>query len=225
VTSGPVTLINLNRPSRKNAFGREMISQLEESIREVNNSNTRVIILRSLVNGCFSAGADLKERATMLPDEVPIFVDKLRSTFGMLEELAVPTLAAIDGVALGGGLELALCCDLRYAGPDVKIGLPETRLAILPAAGGSQRLSRLIGASRAKELVFTAATLDSQEALKYGIINDVASSTAFERAMQVALKICENGPLAIRYAKEAINKGLCTDLYELCVSFLLTIFG
>jgi methylglutaconyl-CoA hydratase len=193
--AGPIALINLNRPSRKNAFGRTMIAQLEESIENVKkNSHARVLVLRSTVERCFSAGADLKERATMPQEEVAGFVDKLRSTFTMLEDIQIPTIAAIDGVALGGGLELALCCDLRYAGPDAKLGLPETKLAILPAAGGSQRMSRLIGESRAKELIFTASLLSAGEAHQYGIVNSsIQGSSAFAHSMQVAAKICENG--------------------------------
>lgn len=171
-----------------------MIAQLGESLKKIaNDPSTFVIVVRSLVEGCFSAGADLKERAIMPQEKVAEFVDKLRNTFTMLEELPIPTIAALDGIALGGGLELALCCDLRYAGPETKLGLPETRLAILPAAGGSQRLSRLVGASKAKELVFTAAVLSPQEAYQYGIINGATSTNAFEHAMQVANKISQNG--------------------------------
>lgn len=144
---------------------------------------------------CFSAGADLKERAQMSPEEVEPFVDCLRSTFGRIEELSMPTIAAIDGFALGGGLEIALCCDLRYAGPAAKLGLPETKLAILPAAGGSQRLPRLIGSTRAKELIFTGRIIDSQEAKALEIVNGCAESdaTALGIALETAKIIAKNG--------------------------------
>ena len=191
-----------------------MVAQLEEALHEISRSDSvRVIVLRSLVNKCFSAGADLKERAVMPQEEVARFVDRLRDTFGMMESLPVPTIAALDGIALGGGLELALCCDLRYAGPDGRMGLPESKLAILPAAGGSQRMPRLIGASRAKEMIFTGNILNSEEAFRYGIVNAAVSGrTAFEHGMDIASKICKNGPLAVKYAKEAVNKGLSADV-------------
>lgn len=156
----------------------------------------------------------MKERAEMPAEEVAGFVDRLRNTFSLLEELPVPTIAALDGVALGGGLELALCCDLRYAGAHARLGLPETKLAILPAAGGSQRLSRLIGISRAKELIFTGTIMAPSEAHAYGVVNGVAplDSSAAQHALRVAQTIGENGPLAVRYAKEAITKGAAVDL-------------
>lgn len=220
--SEAIGIINLNRPSRKNAFGRVMLNQLREAIEVIGSSPVQVVVLRSRVERCFSAGADLKERAEMNAEEVGPFVDNLRSVFGMIEALSIPSIAAIDGVALGGGLELALCCDLRYAGPHAKIGLPETKLAILPAAGGSQRLSRLIGTSAAKELIFTAAILGPQEALNYRIVNGLTCQlnepsplNALDKAMEVAQKIAENGPLAIKQAKVAIDHGSQANLYAI----------
>jgi methylglutaconyl-CoA hydratase len=123
----------MNRPETKNAIGKLFLSQLEESIGQLRHSKTtRVVIVRSLADGAFCAGADLKERATMNELEVARFVYQLRSTFSALEALPMPTIAAIDGVALGGGLEIALSCDLRVASTSSKIGLPETKLAIIP---------------------------------------------------------------------------------------------
>jgi methylglutaconyl-CoA hydratase len=117
--------------------------------------------LRSSTPGMFCAGADLKERKTMNEDEVKKFVRKLRSTFSMLEQMECPTISVVDGPALGGGCELALCSDLRVSTEQVLYGLPETGLAIIPGAGGTQRLSRLIGVSRAKELIFTGDRLNA----------------------------------------------------------------
>lgn len=192
-----------------------MITQLEEVLHDIGGAeDARVVVVRSLVDKCFSAGADLKERAEMPQEEVAAFVDRLRDTFGKIERLPIPTVAALDGIALGGGLELALCCDIRYAGPNARMGLPETKLAILPAAGGSQRMPRLIGASKAKEMIFTAKILNHEEAQQYGFVNKALSDrTAFEHAMVVATQIGKNGPLAVRYAKEAITRGLATDLH------------
>lgn len=192
---GGVALINMRRPGRRNAFGRRMIAELAESVGKIQRDPTvRVVVLRSLVDGCFSAGADLKERAGMGEGEVTAFVDTLRDTFSMLEQVRVPTIAAIDGAALGGGLEVALCCDLRYGSAGASLGLPETRLAILPAAGGSQRLARLVGVSRAKQLIFTAAVIGADEAHRLGVLNEaVHSGLAIDRALHVARTISSNG--------------------------------
>ena len=146
-----------------------LVSELRHAIQEAKNSpNLRVLLFRSNTDNCFSSGADLKERAVMSSSETEAFVDTLRDTFQQIEEIEVPTIAAIDGIALGGGLELALACDLRYAGPSFQAGLVETKLGILPAAGGSQRLPRLIGSSKAKELVFRSQIISPIEALEKG---------------------------------------------------------
>jgi methylglutaconyl-CoA hydratase len=124
----------------------------------------------------------------------------------------MPVIAAIEGAALGGGLELALACDLRISGADARLGLPETSLAIIPGAGGTQRLPRIIGRSRAKELVFTARRLTSQEALAFGVVDRaVAAGQALPAALDLAREILPNGPVALRAAKEAIDAGLDRD--------------
>lgn len=129
----------------------------------------RVLIIRSSERGSFCAGADLAERRTMTPTAVSKFLSDLRSTFSALEAFRMPTIAAIDGPALGGGLELALACDFRVAGSHAtKIGLPETKLGIIPGAGGTQRAARLLGITKAKELIFTGRMLNAHDALSYG---------------------------------------------------------
>jgi len=141
--------------------------------------------------------------------QVAKFLADLRGALGKLEALPMPTIAAISGHALGGGLELSLACDLRVAGHDVtKIGLPETSLGIIPGAGGTQRATRLIGLSKAKDLVFTARMLSAQEALEWGLVDYVSSApaTALERATDLAKAISSNAPLALRAAKQAISR-------------------
>jgi methylglutaconyl-CoA hydratase len=203
----------MNRPETKNAIGRTFLTQLEESIAHLRHSKTtRVVILRSDVAGAFCAGADLKERAVMNELEVSQFVYQLRSTFSALENLPMPTIAAIDGVALGGGLEIALACDLRVAGADSKIGLPETKLAIIPGAGGTQRLPRIVGVAKAKELIFTARILNGHQAHQYGLVNDVADTgKAFDKALALAREIRPKGPIALRMAKFAVSHGFEVD--------------
>ena len=150
-------ILKMNRPARKNAFGRVMLQEFGECLDACTESaSIRSVVLVSTVSGVFSAGADLKERKEMSQDEASTFVTKLRSTFSALEELRCPTISVIDGVALGGGLELALSTDLRVCTDKSKLGVPETGLAIIPGAGGTQRLPRAVGIPRAKEMIFTA---------------------------------------------------------------------
>jgi len=208
-----IVMIGLERPEAKNALGRRLLQEINETLAGVaDDLSIRVVILHSLVPGVFCAGADLKERAGMSQEEATAFVKKLRSTFTALERLPMPTIATIEGASLGGGLELALACDLRVVGGAAILGLPETSLAIIPGAGGTQRLPRLIGRSRAKELIFTARKFGAAEALDYGIADRIADpDMALEVALKLAREILPNGPIALRAAKEAIDRGLDLD--------------
>ena len=157
--------------------------------------DVRVVILRSLVDKVFCAGADLKERAKMNPSQVSAFVSDLRNSFMSLETLPMPTISVINGAALGGGLEMALATDFRVAGEGAKLGLPETRLAIIPGAGGTQRLPRIIGLSKAKELILTARILNSKEALHFGLVNYAMERDGIEKAYELAKSILPLGNL------------------------------
>ncbi|CAG9318468.1 unnamed protein product [Blepharisma stoltei] len=209
--SNGVKVISLQNPARKNALGTLLIDQFISHLQCLKFDNeARVVILKSGVSGTFCAGADLKERLQMTPDQVAVFVDKLRSSFTMLEDLPIPSIACIDGYALGGGLELALSCDLRVSGPNSKVGLPETALAIIPGAGGTQRLAKLIGIVRAKEMIYTAQQYNANTAHSYGIFNSVHENP-YEKALEIANTIANNGPVAIRMAKKAIDLGYGKD--------------
>jgi len=207
-------VVTLNRPATKNALGRAMMEEFRATLDSLRfNPSLRAVVLRSSVPKVFCAGADLKERAAMSKPEVASFVYGLRTAFSAVATLPMPTIAAIEGAALGGGLELALACDFRIAGSDAILGLPETALAIIPGAGGTQRLSRLIGPSRAKELIFTARRLTAADAASYGVINyAVPAGTALLRSLQLAREIAPQGPIAVRMAKEAVDKGIEVDL-------------
>ncbi|KAJ4478336.1 enoyl-CoA hydratase/isomerase [Lentinula aciculospora] len=201
-----ITCLSLNRPQSKNAISTTLLKELLESL---DTAHIRVLILRSTSVDSFCAGADLIERRSMSQAQVSKFLSDLRAALGKLETLPMPTIAAIDGPALGGGLELGLACDLRVAGRNVtKIGLPETSLGIIPGAGGTQRATRLIGVARAKDLIFTARMLSSTEALDWGLVDYLSSpqSHAFERAVELASQIGNNAPLALRAAKQAISR-------------------
>jgi len=189
-----------------------MLTKLRHSIEEIKFDNSaRVLILKSDVPGAFCTGADLKERKSMPLDEVPKFVDGIRQLTQELSSLPVPVIAAIDGFALGGGLELALACDIRIASSNSKLGLVETKIAIIPGAGGTQRLSRLIGPALAKEMIFTAKVLSGDEAKSIGLVNHV-SDDPYSKARQIANEILKTGPISIRVAKIAIDQGSEVDL-------------
>ncbi|TKY55489.1 Methylglutaconyl-CoA hydratase [Spatholobus suberectus] len=206
--------ISLDRPEVKNAIGKEMLRGLSHAFELINqNSYANVAMISSSVPGVFCAGADLKERRAMSQSEAKIFVNSLRSTFSFLEDVRVPTIAVIEGVALGGGFEMALACDIRICGENALIGLPETGLAIIPAAGGSQRLPRLVGKAIAKDIIFTGRKVDGKEALSMGLVNYcVPAGEAYSKALAIAQEINQKGPVAIRMAKRAINEGVETDL-------------
>lgn len=207
-----VSCLFLNKPETKNAISRKMLQELQESLYVAKfDKSIRVLIVRSTTANAFCAGADLAERRTMSPTDVNKFLADLRSVLGQLESLPVPTIAAIDGPALGGGLELSFSCDLRVAGHDVtKIGLPETRLGIIPGAGGTQRAVRLLGLAKAKDLIFTARMLTAPEALEWGVVDYVSDppSTGFDRALELARDVAKGAPLALRAAKQAISRAM-----------------
>ena len=208
-----IVLLGLDRPAAKNALGRQLLGEFRDALEALKaDRGARVVVLHSLVDGVFCAGADLKERATMAQPEVERFVKGLRAAFTALEDLPQPTIAAIEGAALGGGLEMALACDLRVAGGDAKLGLPETGLAIIPGAGGTQRLPRLIGRSKAKDLIFTGRRLNATAAEALGLVDHAApAGQVLAKALELAREILPNGPVALRAAKAAINRGLELD--------------
>lgn len=215
--SGVVTL-GLNRPETRNALGKQVLANLAEILESIkHDKNARVLIVHSLVKNVFCAGADLKERATMPEAEVGPFVSKIRQLITDLHNLPVPTIAAIDGPALGGGLEMALACDIRITSSTTKMGLVETKLGIIPGGGGTQRLARIIGPSIAKELIFTGRIIDGLEACKIGLVSHVLDqnsegTAAFVKSLELAEEITQQGPIAVKLAKLAINKGLDVDL-------------
>ena len=205
-----IAQLSLNRDIGKNSLSKEMLEELNQAVAQIRaDDSVRVLIVKSTVNKVFCAGADLKERLTMKNEEVAAFVEKLRLSFHGVSTLPIPTIAAIEGAALGGGLELALACDIRIAGSRALLGLPETSLAIIPGAGGTQRLPRVVGVAKAKELIFTSARLTAEEAFSIGLINQcVDAETAVSAAEAMALKIVQNGPIGVRMGKAAIDGGI-----------------
>jgi enoyl-CoA hydratase/carnithine racemase len=212
--AGVVTL-TLNRPEVMNSFNFSLLHALRDLIESFRfRSDVRVVIITGCGEKAFCAGADLKERTTLKPDQVKEFIFTIRNLFTSIEQLNKAVIAAVNGIALGGGTELALASDIRVASTNVTMGLTETRLAIIPGAGGTQRLPRLIGRGKAKELIFTGRRIGAQEALEIGLVNKICEPPELlNECKKMAAMICEAGPIAIEQAKYAINYGLETDLH------------
>ncbi|MCP3772747.1 enoyl-CoA hydratase-related protein [Paenibacillus sp. MZ04-78.2] len=207
--------IRLNRPEELNAFNYEALVALGEAIEEIEArpKDVRVVIVTA-AGKAFSAGADLKERKTLNEQQVRRNVKKIRDVFTALERLPQPTIAAINGYAFGGGFELALACDFRYAVKEARMGLTEVSLGIIPGAGGTQRLPRLIGPSKAKELILTARKITAEEALSVGFVSGIAEDAVHlaELCEGLAKEILQNAPIAVYQAKRAIDVGMGVDL-------------
>ncbi|CAH8842481.1 unnamed protein product [Trichobilharzia szidati] len=222
-----VAFLAMNYQAKKNALSKSFVSSLSEAVKELEmDSKSKVAIVCSLVPGVFCAGADLIERAEVPDKDTPSLVAGLRSLFQRIYLLPMPTIAAIDGAAFGGGLELALACDIRYAGilPKCQLGLIETHWALLPGAGGSQRLPRLIGEAKAKELMYAAARITAEEAEHFGVVNAAidpksvpslwSDMPSLYRSIQYASQVCTKGPIAVRQLKKAVNEGLAVGSLE-----------
>jgi enoyl-CoA hydratase/carnithine racemase len=210
---GVVTL-TLNRPEVMNSFNFALLFALRDKIESYRfRRDARVLIITGAGEKAFCSGADLKERATLAPEQVREYILTIRNLFTTIEQLNKPVIAAVNGIALGGGTELALASDIRIASKNASMGLTETRLAIIPGAGGTQRLPRLVGRGKAKELVFTGRRVDAEEALRIGLVNQVCEPPELlEECRKMAAMICETGPIAIEQAKYAINHGIETDI-------------
>lgn len=207
-----VATIHLNRPPM-NALNLQMQQEIRAAAEELGaRSDVRVIVLYGGPK-VFAAGADVKEMAEMSYADMESASSRLQEAFTAVALVPQPTIAAITGYALGGGCELALCCDLRIVAEDAKLGQPEVLLGIMPGAGGSQRLPRLIGPSRAKDLIYTGRHVDAAEALAIGLANAVVpADDTYAAAMRLAARLADGAPLALRASKAAIDHGLDVEL-------------
>lgn len=211
---GHLGIITLDRPSSMNAFNYDMVSELGQVIESVRiNPDIRVVLITGGNGRAFSVGADLKERKTLTDEQVKRNLYKMGEVFTMIEKLPQPTIAMINGFAFGGGMELALACDFRIASSEAKMGLTETGLAIIPGAGGTQRLPRLIGEAKALELILTAKRMTAEEAYGYGVVTKVADpDNLWETAGELTDSLLANGPVALQQAKFAVKNGMNADL-------------
>ncbi|WP_047985785.1 enoyl-CoA hydratase-related protein [Ornithinibacillus californiensis] len=209
-----IAYITLNRPEALNAFNYQMLTELHEKVNQIHlDRSIRAVIITGSGEKSFSAGADLKERKTLSEPEVRRNVKAIRDCFDAIANLPQPTIAAINGYCFGGGFELMIACDFTIAVKDAKMGLTETSWAIIPGAGGTQRLPRLIGEMRAKELILAAKKISAQEAKELGLILKVVDKESLlDECEDFAHLILRNGPIAITQAKYAISLGMNTDL-------------
>lgn len=201
-----VAFINLNR-NPVNAINIELLDELNKVLDDIKaKSEIRIVIFRSLQKH-FSAGADLKERASMNDEDTLKFIKKINLVFNKIEDLNVPTISSINGVALGGGLELALCCDFRIASQSSILGLTETSLGIIPGAGGVFRLIKLIGLSKTKYWIFTAQKFTSENAYREGVVDFISSDDELlGSTLELSQEILDNSPTAVKEAKSFINE-------------------
>ena len=209
-----VVILTLNRPDVMNSLNFPLLHAVREQIESLRfRPDVRVVIITGSGGKAFCAGADLKERATLPHAKVKEYIFTIRNLFTTVEQLNKPVIAAVNGIALGGGTELALASDIRIASSNATMGLTETRLAIIPGAGGTQRLPRLVGKGKAKELIFTGRRVNADEALDIGMVNKICDpESLMDECRKMAAMICETGPIAIEQAKYAINHGFETDI-------------
>ncbi|MCB8816861.1 enoyl-CoA hydratase/isomerase family protein [Desulfosporosinus shakirovi] len=208
-----VATITLNRPPM-NPLNTQIFKELTQAINGLQSDiSVRAVIMTGSGDKAFAAGADVTEMANLTPVEVYNFCQDSQIAFKRIENLGKPVIAAINGLALGGGCELALCCDFRVAADTAKFGQPEIGLGIIPGAGGTQRLPRLIGAAKAKELIFLGDIIDASAALSFGLVNKVVpTESLLEEAQKLAKRLSSKPAVAMAMAKSAINTGLNLDI-------------
>ena len=209
-----VAYVTLNRPDSMNAFNYQLLLELGQVVEGIRiDPDVRVVVFTGSGDRAFSVGADLKERKTLTESMVRRNLNKIGDVFTMIDQLPQPTIAVINGFAFGGGMELALACDFRIAADSAVMGLTETGLAIIPGAGGTQRLPRLIGESKAMELILTARRVTAEEALNLGMVTQKAPLDSLEETVNTFVgSLLANGPIAIQQAKFAIKQGMMADL-------------
>ncbi len=207
-------ILTMNRPRVMNCLNFDLLYALRDQIEALQyKSDIRCVIITGAGEKSFCAGADLKERATLTQDEVKKFILTIRNLLTSIQNLPIPVISAVNGIALGGGTEVALASDIRIASDNASMGLTEARLAIIPGGGGTQRLPRIIGVAKAKELIFTGRRVDAKEALDIGLVNQVTTKENLLKAcMEMANMIAQTGPIAVEMAKYAIDRGIETDL-------------
>lgn len=213
-----VGIITINRPKALNALNSSVLKELDEVLDTIDLNATRVLVLTGTGEKSFVAGADIGEMSTLTKAEGEAFGKKGNDVFRKLETFPLPVIAAINGFALGGGCEIAMSCDIRICSDNAVFGQPEVGLGITPGFGGTQRLARIIGVGKAKEVIYSALNFKADEAFRVGLVNAVYTQEELMPAvLKLAGKIAKNAPIAVQACKKAINEGLQVDMDQAIV--------
>ena len=208
-----ICTVKINNPEAMNALNSTILSELDAAFTEIAANEDVSVVVITGEGRAFVAGADISQMSTMNATEGKAFGVQGSAVFRKIENLDKPVIAAINGFALGGGCELAMACDIRIASNKAKIGQPETGLGITPGFSGTQRLPRIVGPGKAKEIIYTAKPITADEAYRIGLVNSVVEPEALmDAAYAMAKQIAKNAPIALKYSKEAIDKGMQTDI-------------
>jgi len=208
-----IAIITIDRPEALNALDLDVLAELEEVVSQAEKDQDVYVLIITGAGRAFVAGADIAQMKDLTADEGRAFGEFGNRVFMKIDSLAKPVIAAVNGFALGGGCELAMACDIRIASEKAKFGQPEVGLGITPGFGGTQRLPRIVGLSKAKELILTAQTIGADEALRIGLVSQVVPvEDLMDAALELAGKIAQNAQIAVRQSKAAINKGVQCDI-------------
>ena len=211
--NGQIGYLTINRPKALNALNDQVISELDQVLDAIDLNTVRCVIVTGAGEKAFVAGADIAQMSGLTKAEAEAFGKHGNDVFRKLETLPIPTIAAVNGFALGGGCELCMSCDIRLASDTAVFGQPEVGLGITPGFGGTQRMARLIGMGKAKELIYTARNIKAPEALAIGLVQAVyPAAELMAEAEKMAARIAGNAPIAVRASKKAINDGLQVDI-------------
>lgn len=210
---GFIGVVTINRPKALNALNTEVLELLNKVVDAVDLEKTRALILTGAGAKSFVAGADISEMSLLSKAEGENFGKIGNDVFRKIETFPIPVIAAVNGFALGGGCELSLSCDIRICSENALFGQPEVGLGITPGFGGTQRLARVVGIGKAKEMIYTASNIKAEEAYRIGLVNKVCSADELlDEAKKIAKKIVRNAPIAVRASKKAINDGISLDM-------------
>ena len=222
---GQIGIITINRPKALNALNSTVLEELDQTLNAVDLENIRCLILTGAGEKSFVAGADIGEMSTLTKAEGEAFGKKGNDVFRKLETFPIPVIAAVNGFALGGGCEISMSCDIRICSENAVFGQPEVGLGITPGFGGTQRLARLVGSGKAKEMIYGARNIKADEALRIGLVNAVyTQEELMPAALKLAGKIAKNAPIAVRNCKKAINDGISLPI-EKAVEVEEKLFG
>lgn len=213
--TGNVGILTINRPQALNALNLDVLEALDGTLSDIDTDVVRCLVITGSGDRAFVAGADISEMSSMTKAEGESYGKKGNEVFLKIERFPIPVIAAVNGYALGGGCELSMSCDIRLAAENAVFGQPEVGLGITPGFGGTQRMPRLIGAGKAKELLFTARNIKAPEALSVGLVQAVyPADQLMDEALKLAQRIASNAPVAVRNTKKSINEGLKLSIDE-----------